>query len=288
MLRTWCSRAGRRRATWKWSDLLANSTNVVISMLRFDGNESKVTREIWEMMLLTLLPRLELGGSVVCGDALLQSLFSTLRQLDVRTQTFVVYVLQVTLLFSAVGAASPCRQIPRVLCYVSPRRRAHYFCRTKARVAWKVVLYFSNLASICSHALILLSQTRWIVVTGWCTSISLQPFVQTRLDYGSLLNTSISIHPVFPKPCVSKPFELWILVCVHASVSSLVFQTRLDGDSLFVYKHQSPALSSVSCPVFKHVWILVPVCVHAPVNSPLFQILLFVVAFLRALPPTPK
>ena len=68
-------------------DLLANSTDVVISMLRFDGTGSKVTREIWEMMLLTLWPRLELGGSVVCGKALLQSLFSMLLQLDVRTQS---------------------------------------------------------------------------------------------------------------------------------------------------------------------------------------------------------
>ena len=114
------------------------------------------------------------------------------------------------------------------------------------------------------------------------------PLFKHVLMYGSLLYASISIHPVFQKPCVSKPFELWNLVCVHASVSSLVFQTRLDGDSLLVYKRQSPALSSVSCPVFKHVWILVPLCVHAPVNSPLFQTRLFVVACLRALPPTPK
>ena len=121
--------------------------------------------------------------------------------------------------------------------------------RTKARVAWNVVLYCSNLASICSLALILLSPTRWIVMTGWRTSISLQTFVQTR---GSLLFASIGLQQ-----CVSKPFELWILVCVHASVSSLVFQTRLDGDSLFVYKHQSPALW-FSSPVFKHVQILVP------------------------------
>ena len=66
--------------------------------------------------------------------------------------------------------------------------------------------------------------------------------VQTR---GSLLYTSIGLLP-----CVSKPFELWILVCVHASVSSLVFQTRLDGDSLFVFQHQSPALC-FSSPVFQ-------------------------------------
>ena len=52
--------------------------------------------------------------------------------------------------------------------------------RTKARVAWKVVLYFENRASICSHALILLSPTRGIVTTARRTSISLQPFVQLQ------------------------------------------------------------------------------------------------------------
>ena len=88
----------------------------------------------------------------------------------------------------------------------------------KARVAWKVVLYCSNRASICSHALILLSRTRWIVMTGWCTSISLQTFDQTRLDCGSLLCTSISLHRVFQK--------------------------RLDCGSLSAYTHQSPALCS--------------------------------------------
>ena len=60
----------------------------------------------------------------------------------------------------------------------------------------------------------------------------------------------------FEQPCVSKPFELWILVCVHASVSSLVFQTRLDGVSWSVCKHQSPALPD-SSPVVKHIWIMV-------------------------------
>ena len=70
--------------------------------------------------------------------------------------------------------------------------------RTKARVAWKVVLYFSNLASICSHALILLSPTRWIVMTGWRTSISLQPVFK----------------------------HVWIMVpcCIQASVSTLCFK----------------------------------------------------------------
>ena len=106
--------------------------------------------------------------------------------------------------------------------------------------------------------------THWIVMTGWCTSISLQPFVQTR---GSLLYTSISLHPVFQTcldcgdlfaythqstalsfkhvwmvihcsstsislwPCVSSTFAIWLLVCVRASDSS---------------------------PVFKHVWMMVP------------------------------
>ena len=129
--------------------------------------------------------------------------------------------------------------------------------RTEARVAWNVVLYCSNRASICSHALILLSPSRWIVMTGWRTSISLHPFVQTR---GFLLKTRISLH--------------------------LVFQTRLDCDSLFVNKHQSHVWSNTfrlwfpvcahtsdSSPLSKLVWF-----VHAPVNSPLFQTRLFVVA----------
>ena len=99
-------------------------------------------------------------------------------------------------------------------------------------MAWKVVLYCSNRASICSHALILLSPTRWFVMTGWRTSISLQPFVQLQ------------------------PFD----------------QTRLDCGSFFVYKHRSPALCfkhvwfMAPCLVykhlptcflcFKHVWII--------------------------------
>ena len=93
------------------------------------------------------------------------------------------------------------------------------------RHAWhgKVVMYCSNRASICSHALVLLTPTRWIVMTGWRTSISLQPFVQTR---GSLLYTSIGLQP-----CVSKPFEF---------------------GSWSAYTHQSPAWS------FKHVWMETP------------------------------
>ena len=143
--------------------------------------------------------------------------------------------------------------------------------RTKARVAWNVVLCCSNRASISSLALILLSRTRWIVMPCLCTSISLQPFVQTRLNCGSLLYTSI--------------------------------QTRLNCGSWSAYTHQSPALS------FKHVWMGIPclsisislqpcvsntfrlwllVCVHASVNSPLFQTRLIVVACLLTLPPTPN
>ena len=115
--------------------------------------------------------------------------------------------------------------------------------RTKARVAWNVVLCCSNRASICSLALILLSQTRWIVMPCLCTSISLKPFVQTRLICGSwsaymhqspafsfkhvwvvipCLSASISLQP-----CVPNTFGLWLLVCVHASVNSPLFQTRL-------------------------------------------------------------
>ena len=69
----------------------------------------------------------------------------------------------------------------------------------------------------------------WIMVPCLCASISLQPFVQTRLDCGSLLHTRI----------VSNTFGWWILVYVHASVSSTVFQTRLDYGSVSVYKHLS-------------------------------------------------
>ena len=97
-----------RRATWKWSDLLANYTGVVISMLKYVGTGSEVTREIWEMKLLTLFPRLELGSSdtfgknayhviwkprfarvraTCCFWRWMQSLFSTLLQLGVRSQS---------------------------------------------------------------------------------------------------------------------------------------------------------------------------------------------------------
>ena len=69
------------RATWKWFDLLVNFTEVVISVLWFDGTGSEVTREIWEMRLLTLWPRLQLVGGVICCETVLQSLFSTLLQL---------------------------------------------------------------------------------------------------------------------------------------------------------------------------------------------------------------
>ena len=101
--------------------------------------------------------------------------------------------------------------------------------RILARVAWKVVLYCSTRAAICSLALILLSQTRLIaMLLCLSTSIGRQPCVQTRLDCGSLF-------------------------CLQASVSSPVFQTRLDCGSLSVYTLQSPALC------LKHVglWLLV-------------------------------
>ena len=75
-------------------------------------------------------------------------------------------------------------------------------------------------------------------------------------------------------PCVSNMSRLWILICVHASVSSPVFQTRLDYGSASVYKHLSPVpfdqtrldWSSLLCtsfslhPCFKHIlWFLVRV-----------------------------
>ena len=87
-----------------------------------------------------------------------------------------------------------------------------------------VVLF--NRASICSRALILLSPSRWIVMTGWRTSISLQPLfkhgwfvvlvvykhqfppcVSNMSNCGSLLHTRISIQL-----CVENTFGLWFRV----------------------------------------------------------------------------
>ena len=87
--------------------------------------------------------------------------------------------------------------------------------RTKARVAWKVVLYCSNRASICSHALILLSPTRWIVMTGWRTSISLQPVFK---------------HVWIMGPC-----------CIQASLSTLCFNMPRWW-FLVAHMHKYPAL----------------------------------------------
>ena len=105
-------------------------------------------------------------------------------------------------------------------------------------MAWKVVLYISNLASICSLALILLSPTRWFVMTGWRTSLSLQPsvqllpFDQTRLECGS---SSAYTHQ-FPALCFK---HVWIMVlCLGTNICLL-----------------------------KHVLILVPCCVQAPVST---------------------
>ena len=56
--------------------------------------------------------------------------------------------------------------------------------------------------------------------------------VQTRLDYGSLLYTSISFHPVF-QTCLDYG---------SLSVSSSLLQTSLDCGFVSVCKHQSTAL----------------------------------------------
>ena len=141
--------------------------------------------------------------------------------------------------------------------------------RTNARVAWKVVLCCSNRASICSHAIILLSQTRWIIMTGWHTNISLQPFAQTRLECGSVLYTSISLHHVFQtcpdcgsllrtrisiQLCVQNMFGLWFVsVCKHLSTA-----LRLNIFGLWFLcciKHR-----------FKHVWI-VDLCLRTRIVS---------------------
>ena len=57
---------------------------------------------------------------------------------------------------------------------------------------------------------------------------------QTRLDCGPCCLQASS------PPCVSNTFGMWILVCVHASVSRTVFQTRLDHGSVSGYKHLPP------------------------------------------------
>ena len=96
------------------------------------------------------------------------------------------------------------------------------------------MFYCSNRASICSHALFLLSQTRWFVTTGWLSyKHQSTARVQTRLDCGSLLYTCISFHPVF--------------------------QTCLDYGSLSAHTHQVPALC------FKHVWNVYP-CLRTRVS----------------------
>ena len=125
----------------------------------------------------------------------------------------------------------------------------------------------------------------WMMVQFLCASVSLQPFDQTRLDCGSLLYTSI----------VSNAFGLWILVYVHASVSSPVFQTRLDKGSVSVYKHLSPPVFQThfvvprpcTCislqPCVSNTfgsWFLIRVH-HQSTNT-------FVVSCLCTLPPTPK
>ena len=96
-------------------------------------------------------------------------------------------------------------------------------------------------------------------MTGWRTSISLQPFVQTRLECGSVLYTSISLHPVFQtcpdcgslfrtrmsiQLCVQNIFGSWFRVGVQASVYS---------------------------PSIKHIWTVVPCLRTRIVSIPVFQ-----------------
>ena len=103
------------------------------------------------------------------------------------------------------------------------------------------MLYCSNRASICSHALILLSPSRWLVMTGWLTSISLQPFTKhvwiVVLDVYKIVSTLCFKHVWIMVPCLgtstfllvpwSNTFGLRILVCVHASVPVPYLCTRI-------------------------------------------------------------
>ena len=84
-------------------------------------------------------------------------------------------------------------------------------------MARNVVLCCSNRASICSLALFLLSQTRWIVMPLYEYKHQSPALVQTRLDCG----------PSF--------------VYKHQS-PALCFKTRLICGSLSVYTHPSTAL----------------------------------------------
>ena len=106
--------------------------------------------------------------------------------------------------------------------------------------------------------------------------------VQTRLDCGSLLYTSISFHPVFQMPCVSNTFELWILVCVHASVSSLVKPVWMGIPCLSMSISFQLCQTPVLCSNSFGLWLLVRV--HASVNS-LFVSNTFVCGCLFAYPP---
>ena len=95
-------------------------------------------------------------------------------------------------------------------------------------MAWKVVLYCSTRASICSHALIPLSQTRLMVMPCSCTSISLQPFVRTRLDCGALF---VYKHQS-PALCFK---HVWIVVpclCTRISLQRLIMGSCLAEPSL--------------------------------------------------------
>ena len=101
---------------------------------------SEVTREIWEMRLLTPWPRLELGGSVMCGKAAncviwkpwfaslrgtccfgswLKSLFSTLLKLSLRSQSFCgLWFVSVSIFLSSWYAVSVSASPWNVVYYV--------------------------------------------------------------------------------------------------------------------------------------------------------------------------
>ena len=121
-------------------------------------------------------------------------------------------------------------------------------------MAWKVVLYFSNRASICSHAFIFLSPTRWFVMVGWRISISLQTFVQlqlfdqTRLDCRLCCCTSIVSTLCFK--------HVWIMVlCLGTNICFLILWSNTFGLWFsVVYKHQSS-------PVFQSHFVFL-VCAH--------------------------
>ena len=153
-----------------------------------------------------------------------------------------------------------------------------------ARVAWKVVLYFSNRASICSHALILLSPTRWFVKTGGVqASVSSTVFSPASLTkheglwsllFASIVSTLCFKHVWNVDPCLRTRIRFQ-----HCVFSCFLGQTRLDCGSLLC--------TSINLhPCFNH--ILCSWSVYIISLQPFVSNTLILVSCWCILPPTPN